>query len=258
MTRPIVPGSTDQSITVRFADNTTGLPKTGLTDASAGLALWYRRQLGAKTTITPASLAALTTAHTDGGFKEIGDGTYRLDLPDAAVATGSDDVVIGGTVTGAFMTTLVVIPLNFITQANVQQECEDALVAKGLDHLVSASVTGTDVADNSIVAKIVSKSATADWDDFVNTTDSLQGIVDSGLLNVQLSAAGIDAILDDAVEGSYTLRQYLRGFAAVLMGKLAGASGPTTTIRDTADSKNRITATVDASGNRTAVTLDLT
>lgn len=48
----------------------------------------------------------------------------------------------------------------------------------GLDHLVAASVAGTDVVDNSIFAKIVSSSATADWDTFVNTTDSLQAVRD--------------------------------------------------------------------------------
>ena len=54
------------------------------------------------------------------------------------------------------------------------------LAAIGLDHLLAASVTGTDVTDNSIIAKLVSKSATADWDDFVNTTESLQAIRDNG------------------------------------------------------------------------------
>ena len=49
----------------------------------------------------------------------------------------------------------------------------------GLDHLLSASVAGTDVADNSIMAQLVSKSATADWDDFSHQTDSLQAIRDN-------------------------------------------------------------------------------
>jgi hypothetical protein len=73
-----------------------------------------------------------------------------------------------------------------------------------------------------------------------------------------LTAAAVDAILDDAVDGSTTLRQLLRGFASALMGKLAGAATTTITMRDLADTKNRVTATVDADGNRSAVTLDLT
>lgn len=50
------------------------------------------------------------------------------------------------------------------------------LAAIGLDHLLSTSVTGTDVANDSVFAQLVSASGTADWDDFDNTTDSLQAL----------------------------------------------------------------------------------
>ena len=56
----------------------------------------------------------------------------------------------------------------------INAACDAAIVTYGLDHLVSASVAGSDIVDNSIIAKLVSKESTADWDDFVNTTDSLQ------------------------------------------------------------------------------------
>jgi len=45
---------------------------------------------------------------------------------------------------------------------------------------------------------------------------------------------------------------------ASMAGKLSGAGTTSVTIRDTEDSKDRIVATVDASGNRTSVTLDAT
>jgi len=52
-------------------------------------------------------------------------------------------------------------------------------------------VTGTDIVDNSIIAKLVSKETTADWDDFVNTTDSLQANRDNiGTLGAGLSDLG--------------------------------------------------------------------
>lgn len=73
-----------------------------------------------------------------------------------------------------------------------------------------------------------------------------------------LTAAAVDAILDEVIEGAYTLRQILRGYNSALMAKLSGAEVNSPAFRDLADSKNRITATTDASGNRTAVTLDLT
>ena len=67
-----------------------------------------------------------------------------------------------------------------------------------------------------------------------------------------------DALLDraDAVETSWTVRKVLRIIAAACAGKLSGAATATNTIRDITDSKDRITATVDADGNRTAITLD--
>ncbi len=65
-----------------------------------------------------------------------------------------------------------------------------------------------------------------------------------------------DAVLDEAVEGSTTLRQLTRLFASVLLGKANGLAGTTANYRDLADTKNRVVATVDADGNRSAVTLD--
>lgn len=57
---------------------------------------------------------------------------------------------------------------------------------------------------------------------------------------------------------SYTFRQLLRLFFSSLTGKLSGAATTTISIRDQADTKNRIVATVDSNGNRSAVTLDAT
>jgi hypothetical protein len=45
---------------------------------------------------------------------------------------------------------------------------------------------------------------------------------------------------------------------AASAGKISGASTATVTIRNIGDSKNRIVATVDAYGNRSAITTDLT
>lgn len=93
-------GSTDRSVTIRIIDSTDGSPETGVVFNTSGIDLWYRREGAAKVSITEATLSALTDAHSDGGFLHIGDGEYRLDLPDAAYATGANHVDIGGTVTG--------------------------------------------------------------------------------------------------------------------------------------------------------------
>ncbi|MGH6879273.1 hypothetical protein [Hypericibacter sp.] len=71
-----------------------------------------------------------------------------------------------------------------------------------------------------------------------------------------LAASAVDEILDDVVEGALTMRHILRLLLAASAGKLAGAAGVNITIRDQADTKNRINATVDLNGNRTAVAVD--
>jgi len=104
---------------------------------------------------------------------------------------------------------LSAVPWNSSWDAEVQSEVADALVAIGLDHLVSASVAGGDIVDNSIIAKLVSKESTADWDDFVNTTDSLQALRDRGDASwttggggsAPTAAAIADAVWDEATSG---------------------------------------------------------
>lgn len=73
-----------------------------------------------------------------------------------------------------------------------------------------------------------------------------------------LTAAAVDDVHDEAVDGIRTFRQSMRLANSANGGKLAGAATATVTIRDLADTKDRVTATVDADGNRSAVTLDLT
>jgi len=88
--------------------------------------------------------------------------------------------------------------------------------------------------------------------------------VENGILNqnqvqviAQNSAGLVNAdITVQIVEGTRTVKGALRLILAALAGKLSGAGGSTITIRDADDTKDRITATVDASGNRTDVTLD--
>lgn len=76
-----------------------------------------------------------------------------------------------------------------------------------------------------------------------------------------LAANSAAALMDlaNGVETGLTPRQALRLIVAALAGKLSGAATTSVVIRNAvADSKARITATVDADGNRTAITTDVT
>ena len=64
-------------------------------------------------------------------------------------------------------------------------------------------------------------------------------------------------IVTTAIDGTTTLAESLRLSNAVLGGKVSGAGTGTETFRDIADTVDRVVATVDSSGNRTAIMLDL-
>jgi len=85
---------------------------------------------------------------------------------------------------------------------------------------------------------------------------------DTGTDGVVLSSATLQSIattlldLSAGVESNRTLRQALLLILSASVGKLSGAATTTVTIRDSNDSVDRITATVDGDGNRTSVSLD--
>jgi hypothetical protein len=103
VSRQIKKGSTDISVILRAIDSTSGAPKTDFAYNTAGIDLWYRRNGGAVASITEATLAAVDSAHADGGVIHIGNGYFRLDSPDAAFATGANSVFFGGTATGVII-----------------------------------------------------------------------------------------------------------------------------------------------------------
>lgn len=86
------------------------------------------------------------------------------------------------------------------------------------------------------------------------------GAIDAAVIATDAGTEIANAILDQAngIETGYTVRQAGRLLLSASAAKLSGALTTTIAIRDVGDSKDRITATVDASGNRTAITLDAT
>lgn len=79
------------------------------------------------------------------------------------------------------------------------------------------------------------------------------------LINQEQSAQALtvqQALLTESVEGSLDVQDVLRIMLAATAGKLSGAGTGTVSIRDLLDGKDRIVATTDAQGNRSAITLD--
>jgi hypothetical protein len=100
----VTAGSTNVSVyfyIVQDASGTSpGEPVTGLlfSDIETGGSASYVRQGAARTDLTLVTLASASAAHTDGGFILVDDtnmpGLYRCDFPDAAFATGVDQVFL--------------------------------------------------------------------------------------------------------------------------------------------------------------------
>lgn len=114
---------------------------------------------------------------------------------------------------------------------NIQTRLPAALVSGRMDSSVGAMASGV----------ILSASFAA-------------GAIDSTVIGTTGAQEIADAVLATAVDGSVTLKQILQIIGAATAGKLSGAATTTITIRDVNDTRNCVVATVDASGNRSAVT----
>ena len=62
--------------------------------------------------------------------------------------------------------------------------------------------------------------------------------------------------MENGIETGWTPRQIMRIVAAVLAGRVSGAGSNAPVFRDVTDTKPRVSATTDASGNRLAVSVD--
>lgn len=103
---PIPAGSASATIYVHIVDSVTGLPKTGLVFNSPGVQAGYVRPRAASANIPVVTLASPSAAWAAGGFVEVDSvklpGTYRFDLPTAAVAYGEPSVIVQLVFTGAY------------------------------------------------------------------------------------------------------------------------------------------------------------
>lgn len=101
----ILAGATGVSLTFALRKASDSTEQTG--KVAADMTLSYLRQGGTRTSITASDLGSVNASHSDGGVKEIDatnmPGLYRLDIPDAAIATGADWVHISVKVAGCFV-----------------------------------------------------------------------------------------------------------------------------------------------------------
>lgn len=145
------------------------------------------------------------------------------------------------------------------------------ITATGFSTLDAAAVTaavptaaaiGTDAASKVLVTpaqKIVTDASgyvTANLNGDLTATMKTSVTTAATAATPALSAAGVDAIHDEVVEGTLTLRHIAKLILSFIGGKASGGGTASIAFRDNADTKDRIVITVNGSGDRSAVTLD--
>jgi hypothetical protein len=101
----IVADATSVSEVILLRSSVDNSRMTGVAAASV-TAQWYRQGDAAPTAITLVALGSANAAWASGGWREISaanlPGMYRLDIPNAAFASGADWVALQLSVTGSF------------------------------------------------------------------------------------------------------------------------------------------------------------
>jgi hypothetical protein len=140
----------------------------------------------------------------------------------------------------------------------------DGLHAAGVDLDAILLDTGTTL-DGRIPAALVGGKMDSSVSALANDTITAASIAADAIGASELAADAANEIADatldraNAIETGLTLRQALRIVAAACAGKVSGAGTATVVIRNAVvDGTDRIVATVDVDGNRTAVAYDLT
>lgn len=257
----ILPGGTTSKMIEVFArDTSTGQGKTGLTYTA--VTAKYQREGAAA--LQPISVVDGTLGtYVSSGWKELGFGWYQFGIPNSALQAGVMSVGLSFHASG-----MIDIFRRFLLTTSDLRISTPAVAPGANGGLAILDANGNAPADvrrwlNTTPLTLDGQRVQAHVGAMANgvlTTASIAaGAINADALAADAAQEIADALLDraSAIDG-YTPRQIMRLVSAALAGKISGAGTTTLTIRDVADTRDRIVATVDADGNRSALTLDAT
>lgn len=179
-------------------------------------------------------------------------------------AVGSVTGNVGGNVTGSVGS--VVGAVGSVTArvtANSDQFAGQTITAAAGVTMPATVASTTNITAGTIttVTNLTNAPTSGDLTATMKTSVTTAASAATPALSASGNNAAADALLDraDAIETGLTPRQAMRLGSAADAGVLAGAATTSVTIKNAvANSKTRITASVDASGNRSAITTDVT
>lgn len=150
-----------------------------------------------------------------------------------------------GSYTAPDNATIATIAANVVTIAGYL-DTEVAAILAAVDTEVGSILTAATDIQSRLPAALTSG----------RMSSSVEAMAADVLTASALSAGAVDEILDDTIgDGTLTLRQAVRVLLSGMAGILSGAATTTVTTRNLANTADVITATVDAAGNRSAVTV---
>ena len=246
-----------------------GDPITGLAfgDIETGGEASYMRQGAARVDAgTVITLASASAAHSDGGFVEVSaadmPGVYRFDPPDAAFATGVDQVIISIVVAAANNAVAAPILVD-ITDVDLRDGVRAGLTA--LPNAAAEAAGGlytrgtgagqiNQPTNGRIDSNIVAMAANT-----LTATAIAANAITAG--KIATDAIDADALAADAVteiwakvcetQGSFTAQQIM----SLILSALAGVTSSAGDVFKTPNGvSTRITAVTNASNERTSIT----
>ena len=186
--------------------------------------------------------------------------TSNILLDPVQVLTEPEKVTLADAAHGGTAATLALKKFEVIaTDTNAEAVM---FVGDGIGHALYLNATSGSGLQATSVSGTGIGGTSSDGAGFWASSTSSVGFKATSISGTDITSATIEAIptLAEILAGGdvdgFTIEETLKLCLAALAGKLSGAETTTITIRSAADDANRIVATVDADGNRSAVTLD--
>lgn len=273
-------GNTSNIIRFILKSSLTGQGLTGLASGSSGLiisTICDNEATAAAYTVAGSTIETITTlgtfaapTATKARFKEVDaanhKGLYEFQFADARFAVASSRRMVVS-VTGAanlLDTDYEIQLVRFDPYTALASQASVDTIDDFLDTEIAAIKAKTD----NLPASPANEATLTTIAGYLDTevaaikakTDNLPALP-AAAGDIPTAIQNADALLDraNAIETGLTLRGALRLIAAACAGIASGLATATAIYRNAvADSKPRITATVDAHGNRTAITTDVT
>lgn len=258
--------ATGKTVAVTISKNggSFGNPNAGATNATEIASGWYKVTLDTTDTGTEGPLIVRGTATSCDNSEAVYDvvkatnGGYTA-LPDAAAnANGGVPILsVSGTTLGYTISTCT-MNTDMISAAGVRSAV--GLASANLDTQLSAIAGFIDTEIATLIVSVgsgLNTLVTAVKAKTDNLPASPAATGDPMTLTSGERNSVADALLDrtSAIEMNITPRLAFRYIAAACAGKLSGAGTATEVFMGVGVSTDRLTATVDSSGNRSAITL---